>query len=147
MTDRKILGKRVALISALIVLMGLAPIIVSSTMVLKKESLERELLVGVYWDSDCGSPVSSLYFDSIETGSSKDVVVYIRNEGNSPIALYLEATNWEPEAASDYITLRWDYAGQQISPDEVIQVTLKLSVSSSIDEITSFGFDIVISYA
>jgi len=142
---RAISGKKVALLSAMIVLVGLAPITVSSTMALTGKSLKRKGLVGVYWDSGCGSPVSSIV-GSVEPGSSKDVVVYIRNEreGNSAVILYLETANWNPKAASRYITLSWDYGGQSISPGDVVPVVLTLSVSSDISGITNFNFDCVI---
>ena len=157
LSRRTISGKRVALLSMMIVLMGLTPITVSSTIMgLKRKSLviptggiveivtPPGVEVGVYWDSGCGSRVSSIDWGTIEPGSSKDVMVYIRNEGDAAITLYLETTNWDPETAPDYITLSWDYGGQSVNPDEVVQATLTLSVSSSIEEITSFSFDIVI---
>jgi len=53
-------------------------------------------------------------------------------------------SNWNPSNASDYMTLSWDYGGQSINPDEVVQVTFTLSVDASIDGITGFSFDITI---
>lgn len=100
--------------------------------------------VGVYWDYACTSPVSSIPWGMLESGSNKNVTCYIRNEGNSDSTLSMYTLNWSPSNASDYITLGWDYSGQSISPDEVVQVTFTLSISASIEGITSFNFDITI---
>jgi len=100
--------------------------------------------VGVYWNNECTDPLSSIDWGILEPGSSKNVTCYIRNEGNSVSTLSMYASNWNPSNASDYLTLSWDYGGQSINPEDVAQVTFKLSVDASIDGITSFSFDITI---
>jgi len=52
--------------------------------------------------------------------------------------------NWYPSNAADYISLSWDYGGQLVNPDELIPVIFTLSISGSVEGITSFSFDIVI---
>jgi len=104
----------------------------------------RTIGVGVYWDNECTDPVSFIDWDTLEPGSSKDVTFYIRNEGPSAATISMNTSNWDPSNAWEYIALSWDYAGQQINSDEVIQVTLTLSISSRIEGITNFRFDITI---
>ena len=101
---------------------------------------------GVYWDSGCTIPVSSIGWGIIEPNETKNSdPVYIKNEGNADITLTMETENWIPSEASDHISLSWDYIeGTTISPDGVVTVTFTLSVSSSIEGITSFSFDIII---
>jgi len=103
--------------------------------------------VGVYWDQGCTNTVTSIGWGTIEPGSTVDKTCYIRNEGNSVSTLSLQTSNWDPSEAGNYIDLSWDYGGQSVNPDEVVQVTFTLSVSSSVQNITSFGFDITISAA
>lgn len=100
--------------------------------------------VGVYWDSGCSNQVTSVDWGTVEPGSTKNVTVFIRNEGNVPETLSLETENWNPQNASSHMSLTWDYGGQAIDVDEVVQVTLSLSISATIEGITSFSFDIVI---
>jgi hypothetical protein len=100
--------------------------------------------VGIYWDQSYTTEVSSIEWGIIEPGSSKSVTVYIRNEGNSVANLTMNTSNWNPANASDYIDLSWDYQGQVINVDEVLEVTFTLIVSSEIQGISSFSFDIVI---
>lgn len=100
--------------------------------------------VGVYWDAGLTNPVSSINWGIVEPNSNKDVTVYIRNEGNSAVSLAMNASNWNPANASDYMVLTWDYGGQSINVGDVVQVTLTLSVSASVSGITDFSFDIII---
>jgi hypothetical protein len=101
--------------------------------------------VGIYWDSTCNEAVTSLDWGIAEPGLTQNVAFYLRNEGNAPITIYLDTENWSPQTAATYMTLSWDYNGASINPDQVIQVTLTLSISSSIEGITNFAFDIIIS--
>jgi len=102
--------------------------------------------VGVYWDSDCSNGVSLIEWGTIEAGSIKAVPVYVRNEGDMAVSLSLGTKNWSPPTASNYMKLSWNYNGQPIDPNIAIPVTLTLSVSSSITGISTFSFDITITY-
>lgn len=100
--------------------------------------------VGVYWDSDCSNTVTSVNWGTVAPGSTNDVTVFIKNEGDAAETLSSTAENWNPSTASAYMSLSWDYAGQVIVVDGVIEVTLSLSISDVIEGITSFSFDIII---
>ena len=100
--------------------------------------------VGIYGDSNFTNRVTSISWGMIDPGSSSNVTVYIMNEGNVPVTLHLYAQNWNPENASDYISLSWNYGEQALDPNEVIQVTLTLLISNSIEGITNYSFDIII---
>lgn len=110
----------------------------SSTGTLKK------LGVGVYKDSQCNIPLSSLPWGLLEPNSPQYVTAYIRNEGNAPTIFSLHSINWRPMIAEDYISLTWDYNGDVIDPEDSIKVTFILTVSQAIEDITTFDFDIVI---
>jgi hypothetical protein len=100
--------------------------------------------VGVYEDIACANPLSSIDWGVLEPGSSENVTCYIRNEGNSVQTLSMYTSNWSPSNASGYMTLSWNYGGQSIDVDEVVQVTFTLSVDANVSGITSFSFDITI---
>ena len=111
---------------------------------ISNEGTVKAVGVGVYWDPDCVNTVTSISWGTVEPGSNETVRVYIRNEGNSVSTLSMYTSNWSPSNASDYISFSWDYGGQSVNPGEVVEVTFTLAVSSSIEGITSFSFDIVI---
>jgi len=100
--------------------------------------------IGVYSNSQCSTQLNSVSWGTLQPGENQNAICYIKNEGNTPITLTLQASNWSPSSASNYLALSWNYNNQPISPDQVVQVTLTLSVASNIAGITNFGFDITI---
>jgi len=100
--------------------------------------------IGVYWDLALLNSVSTINWGAIEPGSINSVNVCIKNEGNSAIILTQNTTNWNPPEAADYMTLSWNYDGQSLGVSGAIQVTLTLTISASIANITTFSFDIMI---
>jgi hypothetical protein len=101
--------------------------------------------VGIYWDSACTNRTSSINWASLDPGSNKTVTLYIRNEGNAVATLSKAEQNWNPSTASNYMTLNWNYAGQTLSVNQVLQVKLTLIVSSTVSGITNFSFDLTVS--
>jgi hypothetical protein len=100
--------------------------------------------VGIYWDSACTNRTSSVNWGLLDPGSNKTVTVYVRNEGNAVTTLSKATQNWSPSTASSYMTLNWNYAGQTLSVNQVLQIKLTLVVSSTTSGITNFSFDITI---
>lgn len=105
----------------------------------------KALGVGVYWDENCSRPVTVITWGIIDPRSAKNVTIYIRNEGNVPVTIGLQTNNWEPASAASYMNLTWDYNNELINPDEKFRVTLTLTVSADIGNVTDFSFDIIIS--
>ncbi len=105
----------------------------------------KSLGIGVYWDPECTDSTSSLDWLLLEPGSSHDVTLYLKNEGNSALTLSMATENWNPGSAPDYMTLTWNREGQQINPNEAIGSVITLAVSETVQGIDSFSFDMVIS--
>jgi len=101
--------------------------------------------VGVFWDSNCTTPVSYIDWGMVEPGSLNNVTVYVRNQGNVVASISLATENWNPSTASNYLALSWNYDGRPLNPLQVAQVAMTLNVSSSVQGIESFSFDIIIS--
>jgi hypothetical protein len=100
--------------------------------------------VSVYWDALCTNEVSSVDWSVLEPGSAENKTIYIKNTGNSAATLTLETDTWVPTNASTYIGLTWNYDGQPLAPDAVVEVILTLTISEDIEDITTFSFDILI---
>ena len=100
--------------------------------------------VGIYWDSACTNQTSSINWGMLESGTNKTVKIYVRNEGNTFVTLSRTLQNWNPLIAPNYVTVNWDYSGQQLSANQVLQVNLTLAVSSTVSGITNFSFDMTI---
>jgi hypothetical protein len=140
-------GAAVALALYTLALSMLGPIVSSAltnNRMISNTGSVKAIGVGVYGEQACTNPVYSINWGILEPGSSVDKTVYIRNEGNTAAKLSMTTSNWNPSNASNYITLTWNYGGQTINVNAVIQVKFTLTVSSSISGITNFSFDITI---
>ena len=100
--------------------------------------------VGVYSNSQCTTPLTSITWGTLEPGGNQTMTCWIENDGDVSTTLSMFTSNWSPAEAENYLTLSWDYSGQSINPGNSVQVTFTLSVSPSIEGITNFGFDITI---
>jgi len=100
--------------------------------------------VSVYWDPSCQNEVTFINWGNIDAGASRSVTFYVKNDGDMPVRLHMEAVNWEPANAENYLTLTWDRESYLLSEESVVSATLTLSVSSSTTEIDNFSFDILI---
>ena len=104
----------------------------------------KAINVGVYWNSDCTNVTSSVNWGMLSPGTTKNVIIYVKNEGNVAVKLSLTTQNWSPSYAPNYIGLSWNREEQIVNSGSVVAATLTLSVSSSISGITNFSFDIII---
>jgi len=104
----------------------------------------RTVGVEMYSDSSLNNPLSSIDWGTLEPGANKNVECYIQNTGKTATILTLETGNWTPPETATYITLTWDYNGQTLKIDEMIRITLILTISGNIQGVTGFFFDIII---
>lgn len=100
--------------------------------------------VGIYWNNACTNITNSLNWGFIDPNSNNNLTIYVRNEVNSAVSLRLNATNWIPSNASNYLSLNWNYSGQILKPNEAIPIKLTLTVSPTISDITDFSLETVI---
>jgi len=101
--------------------------------------------IEAYEDSNCTIKILQIDWGLLSPGESKNFTIYLKNEGNIGVILSLTTDNWNPIEASNYIVLTWNYTnGTIISPNEVIALILTLTVDSTITDIASFSFDIII---
>lgn len=129
--------------------LGIATAITVSGLLSNSRSIQssgtvRAVNIGVYWDSGCTNATSTIGWGMLSPGESKNVTVYLRNEGNVALRSNLTVQNWVPTGSSSYIGLVWNRENQTVAVGSVVTAVLTLSVSPSITGITDFSFDIVI---
>jgi hypothetical protein len=118
--------------------------VLSSGKTVQSYGAVKAINVGVYWDSGYTNVTSSVNWGSLSPGTSKNVTLYVRNEGNTVVRLSMTSQNWSPANASSYMGLAWNREGQTVTVGSVLMANLSLSVSSSVAGITNFSFDIFI---
>jgi len=145
-TGKIILGVSLAFVFGALAagIFGAVSSLVQTNRTISNVGLVKGIGVGIYWDATGTNRTSSINWGLLEPGSNKTVTVYVRNEGNAAATLSKATENWNPSTASSYMTLNWNYAGQTLSVNQVLQIKLTLVVSSTISGITNFSFDITI---
>jgi hypothetical protein len=98
--------------------------------------------IGVYWDDQATSRVDTLDWGFIAAGSQKSFTVYVKNEGALPLTLSISASNWDPQAASNFLTLNWNYNGQKVTAGTTLPVVITLTVSDGVNGVDVFNFDV-----
>jgi hypothetical protein len=97
--------------------------------------------VGIYWDKLCKNTTSLVDWGTLEPGTTKSIVLYLRNQGNAAVTLSLQTSNWNPSNTSRTMTLNWNYTDNPISAGRVVPVKLSITVSSNATELNDFSFD------
>lgn len=105
---------------------------------------EPEIEIDVYSDFECTSVITNVEWGEITAGESSNSNIFVKNNGDTSVSLGLSTDNWSSSTAQDNMILSWDFDGDQIQPEEVVEITLSLSVDSDCPEINNFGFDIII---
>ena len=116
----------------------------SSSRSLQSYGTVKTVNVGVYWNSGCTNVTSTVNWGVLSPGTSRNVTLYVRNEGSVAVRLSLTTQNWSPASASSYIGLSWNRETQSVAAGAVVAAALTISVYSNVTGITSFSFDIVI---
>jgi len=97
--------------------------------------------IGFYWDKNCSHHVTFVSWGYVEPGSTRNIHVFLRNEGNTSVTLSMSTSNWNPSEASSLVHLSWNYTGEIIEESRVLPVTLSLNVDANIEEIWVISFD------
>lgn len=105
----------------------------------------RGVGVGIYEDANCTQPLQSVNVGIVDLGETKNWTIFVRNEAQTIIGLSMQTLNWDPATAESQIQLTWDYNGQRLQINSTLQVTLTLLTSPSLQGLTVFSFDAVIS--
>ena len=106
-------------------------------------AVEASQNLGIYGDSKCISKVNSIKWGVMSPGQSKKTVVYVRNEGSSPILLSLSTGDYNPTNASTYISFSWDCADRKLDANQTVKITQNLQISPRIKGINNFSFSLI----
>jgi hypothetical protein len=100
--------------------------------------------VGVYSDSACTQNLTSISWGSVSPGASVSLTVYVKNTGNTPIALSMATAGWSPAAANGPITIAWNKESAVLNASQSTAATITLSTSSAISGITDFSVNVIV---
>jgi len=136
--------KKIALALALALFIASAIATMQFTFSIPNRAKVKGVGLSIWWDYDCTQPVEYIDWGIIEPNETKTALVYIRSRSNVDITLSLTTEDWNPQNASKYITLTWDYNDEPLSPKEVTPIRFYLHVSPDVTGIEDFTFTIVV---
>ena len=102
--------------------------------------------IGVYSDSACTVPLTTINWGSASPGGTVSQTVYIKNtQGAASLTLGMTTSNWNPTSANGPLTVTWNQQGKVLAPGQSAAAVLTLALSSSVTGITTFSVQISIS--
>ena len=110
----------------------------------------RAVGVKVYGDADQTFEISAIDWGNVTAGDVKAFDLWIENDKNTIVTLTMALENWVPVQANDYLTIGWNYAGNELYPSETVAVTLTMTVADNAQDFLiirpggDFAFDIVL---
>ena len=104
----------------------------------------KAINISVFKDAACTQPLTAINYGTLEPGGSATAVAYLKNTGNSPLALSMSVSNWNPSACSSYMNVNWNLTDTTFQPGQVKATAFTLQVASSISGINTFTFDITL---
>jgi len=107
-------------------------------------AIETSGTLGVYWNSNCTTEVTSINWGNMTPGQEKTTTFYIRNEASNPVFLAGIDKNWNPTTAQSYIHFTFDPNDQKTQAGEIIKAACTLTVSVETTNISSYSFDILL---
>lgn len=108
------------------------------------DDTEPNLEFNIFSDPECTIIINSIDWGEINVGGTSTAIVYVKNTGDIAQTLTLQAINWDPVEAENFMTVDWDYDGAVIAPLEIRQLTLSLVVGIDCPPFDYFGFAVVI---
>jgi hypothetical protein len=96
--------------------------------------------LGIYSDSTCQTPLTSIEWGAPTPGTSITRIIYIKNTGiGVSLSLGLTTSNWDPPNANGPITVSLDKTGTRLSPGQSTAASITLTVSPTTVDIINFN--------
>lgn len=133
-----------ALLAAGVAAMIVAGILIYYNLRITTSGVVASVGLEVYKDQSLTTRLNSVDWGIVYPGSNRSVPCWIKYTGNVNASLAFTAENWDPPEAS-VISFSSDFIpGTMIRPGEVVKVILTIRIPQSVQGITSFRFDIIV---
>lgn len=99
--------------------------------------------LGVYSDSACTQPLTTITFGMVTPGTQVTQTLYIKNTGNVAENLTMAVNTWSPANAGTYLTITWTPTSSTLAAGASTSATLTLTASASAGALSTFSVNIV----
>jgi len=99
--------------------------------------------LGVFSNSACTTPLTSINWGSLTVGGNKTQTIYIKNTSSGlALTLSMATSNLNPAGANGPITLTCNLGGTRLQPGQSVAATITLTLSSAVVDVTNFSVQI-----
>ena len=136
--------KKLKFIDAILLAFVLACVILVSASLIAEYTIPstgtvKTCNVEIYWDIDLTNPATQVDWGLIEPIAPVTKTLYIHNPSTVNLSLSFYVSDWQPENASQAISIEWNLEGQTLAIGETKTVTLTLYTSMDMQNITAFS--------
>jgi hypothetical protein len=141
-TKKTIIAAVVAITFAGLMMSALGTLVATQT--ISNTGTVTAVGVSIYTNSTCTTALSSINWGNLYPGNATTRTMYVKNTGNTPVTLNMTVNSWSSPSASSNLKLTWNQEKTQLTAGTGVTATLTLTVSSTISNVTSFSFNIII---
>jgi hypothetical protein len=134
----------IALSTATLLLVVTTAGLLTTTQTLSSTGTITSVNLGVYSNSACTIPLTTINWGSVTPGSQATQTIYIKNTGNVAETLTMASNSWSPSNAGSYLTITWSPAQSNLAAGASTSATITLSASSGASALSTFNVNIVI---
>lgn len=136
--------KKPKFIDAVLLAFALAAIIVVAGALVAEYTIPstgtvKTCKVEMYWDQQLTKPATQVDWGLVEPVAPITKTLYIHNPGIVNLNLTFYVSDWQPENASQVVSVGWNLEGRTLLVGETKTVTLTLYTSMDMQNITSFS--------
>ena len=118
-------------------------VVTTSETVSSASTVSTSANLGVYSNSACTIPLSSINWGTLTPGETTTQTIYIKNTSiDLSLTLSMTTSSWSPANANEPITITWNQQNTDLQPGTSVDAILTLTVSSNISNVTSFNANI-----
>ncbi len=96
--------------------------------------------LGVYWDPNCSTPVSSINWGNLTAGGTETITMYVQNEGNETCFVSVQEENWQASNTSAVASFSCDEP--EVAPGQAAEVDPTLTIFPNASGVSNFSFDL-----
>ena len=98
----------------------------------------------IYTNPDCTKNCTTLNFGELKPGQVTNQTIYLKNTENTSITLSMNANEWNPTEAGNWLVISWNREGTTLNSKEVISATFTLNVDTSVKGFSNFNFNLAV---
>ncbi len=99
---------------------------------------------GAFVDQTATVNCTKIDWGTLYPNDTANRTIYIKNLGNTAETLHFSASDWNPANAGSIITLTCDKEGVLLPEGSIMKVTLTLTVSKDIGDVSDFSFNVIV---